>query len=57
MFMNYFITYLGGILKYHAIDMITNIESDSDYLVLLKSFSRAAAWFIFRKDPENYPIQ
>ena len=44
-------TYRNGILIYHTNNMIANIESDSDYLFLPKSFSHATALFIFGNDP------
>ena len=55
MLMDYLVTYPGSIIRYHASDMIINIEADSAYLVLPKARTRVAAWFIFGNDPEKVP--
>ena len=47
-------TYPNHILRFHASDMILEIESDAAYLVLPKARSRAAG---FSTSPTNQKLQ
>ena len=55
MLMNYLATYSGGILVYHTSNMIINIDVYSSEIILNKSYTRAAYWFIFSTYPEKLP--
>ena len=51
MLMDYLHDHPDGVLRFHASDMILQLEADAAYLVLPKARSRAAAWFILGNDP------
>ena len=53
--MDYLATYLDNVLHLCYSDMIINIKLDTVYLILTKSQSRAAAWFIFGNDTLEVP--
>ena len=45
----------AAVLRYHASNMILQVEADAAYLVLPQARSRAAAWFILGSDPSAPP--
>ena len=55
MLMDYLHDQPDGVLRYHASDMILQLEADAAYLVLPQARSRAAAWFILGNDPTTHP--
>jgi hypothetical protein len=55
MLMDYLHDHPDGVIRYHASDMILQLEADAAYLVLPKARSRAAAWFILSNDPSTHP--
>ena len=55
MLMDYLHDHPDGVLRYHASDMILQLEADGAYLVLPKARSRAAARFILGNDPTSHP--
>ena len=55
MLMDYLHYHPNAILRFHASDMILQIEADAAYLVLPKARSRAAAWYILGNDPTTTP--
>ena len=56
MLLDYLHDHPDATLRYHASDMILQVEADSAYLVLPKARSRAAAWFILGNDPSTRPV-
>ena len=55
--LDYVATYPNPIVRFHASDMILEIESDAAYLVLPKARSRAAGFFYLANKPKttNHP--
>ena len=53
--MDYLHDHPDGVLRYHASDMILQLEADAAYLVLPQARSCAAAWFILGNDPTTHP--
>ena len=54
MIMYYLHAHPNVTLRYHASNMIIIFESDSTYLVLPKSCSRASAWYIISNNPAKH---
>ena len=52
--MDYVATYPNCYLRYHASDMILNIDSDAAYLVLPKAKSRIAGYYHLSSSPTTY---
>ena len=55
MLMDYLHDHPDATLRYHASDMILQVEADAAYLVLPQARSRAAAWYILGNDPTKHP--
>ena len=55
MLMDYLHYHPNAVLRFHASDMVLQVESDAAYLVLPHAHSRAAAWYILGNDPTTTP--
>ena len=53
--MNYLHDHSDGGLRFHASNIILQLEVDAAYLVLPKARSRVAAWFVLGNDPTTHP--
>ena len=55
MLLDYLHAHPDATLRYHASDMVLQVEADAAYLVLPQARSRAAAWYILWNDPTTHP--
>ena len=53
--MDYLATYPKAYIRYHASDMILNIDSDAAYLVAPKARSRVAGYYHLTSNPQTTP--
>ena len=53
--MDYIATYPTAYIRYHASQMILNIDSDAAYLVAPKARSRVAGYYPLSCDPQLQP--